>query len=1043
MINLTPINKKIQKRLFEKMDILGRKTSTNTNQPAKGGGDLTHAKMATRSTFLRMTSGQLNPVILMGGKLKDDGSMYGGYDDIYGSRSYKTDGTQHTLKLEKQFIGPTGKFQDVMKGTQGVASTTNTLENKLKRPMPGVKGVDVTFKGGVRALREATITWTCWDFEELDFLMPHFLAHGKTVMVEWGWVYDKDTLKKLPDFVKTDEVGNKYLSANIYNNYRKDIFDANGDFDMMVGIIKNFEFTTREDGAFDCTTILTSVGASIMENPQANEVALDPNITYNLTVNEDSKQTAARIKKAVGEEGTESDERGNRNSLINLNTTVSLKLFIKEIDRYVFESTTGLGKQMRAYDETGTSIQQSAIEKGFFNDKLKKDENLFGMTYKDKSNANDVTTSYMIGSSNKYIQSLRFDSGNGVQSLSKTWVRWGWFEDNVLSKFLSVTSKPNAKPGELNYSPVITEFRSIERLLDKDSNDSNEYESVRIKNSNQLQTTNINHYILPGQLYPQTPKTFEIEDETIELPGDTDFLQKLKTLTVDNFSQFTTSTETIPRAETVYEDVDIMKDVFGDFTPKKKKVGTKKQVVKNLDGTDKTTIVDQIVPGKHGYLRNMLINTDLIKQAFGVSEEFTVESINVIESIESLFSLLNQELNFWNYKITTDEVETNRAKIIDDQVTNFDFSTNTLDQQSFMLNDEDVITNSTWEEGVFFFPVWRSDTIVKRQSITAKIPDEMQLSIMYGSNMDQLKDFANPGSQFSEKEGVLAGGLFNKNQDAHKGGLDIAYRNTNTEKLGVVHGKGINDASTPLRATEGDDIKQFLIDNSSTIEEKFEERLKNINDKLKISAEAQAAFTSSFDSTVPPPFASRLTDTEIKKLLKFEKSREFFGLNKGELTELFGTVFHKTGEMKAQFKSSVSYLTTQHGKYKQSSTPLLIPLEIELDIDGIGGIYPGNSYHSTYVPSRYQANTVFQCFDVNHRLDSSGWTVTLSGKMRATMDNIFDGFKTLEELEDASLENYQNKANFKEEEARRKAAEAQKFTKTRQAADDISSGAKR
>ncbi len=133
--------------------------------------------------------------------------------------------------------------------------------------------------------------------------------------------------------------------------------------------------------------------------------------------------------------------------------------------------------------------------------------------------------------------------------------------------------------------------------------------------------------------------------------------------------------------------------------------------------------------------------------------------------MESLFSLLNQELNFWNYKIVTDEVETSRAKIIDDQVTNFDFSTNTLDQQSFVLNDEDVITNSTWEEGVFFFPVWRSDSIVKRQNITAKIPDAMQLSIMYGSNMDQLKDFANPGGQFAEKEGVLAGGLFNKHND--------------------------------------------------------------------------------------------------------------------------------------------------------------------------------------------------------------------------------------------------------------------------------------
>ena len=93
-------------------------------------------------------------------------------------------------------------------------------------------------------------------------------------------------------------------------------------------------------------------------------------------------------------------------------------------------------------------------------------------------------------------------------------------------------------------------------------------------------------------------------------------------------------------------------------------------------------------------------------------------------------------------------------------------------------------------------------------------------------------------------------------------------------------------------------------------------------DRLKISAETQAAFTSSFDSTVPPPFASRLSDVDIQKLLQFEKDREFAGFNKGELTQLFGSVFHKTGEMKAQFKSSVSYLTTQHGIYKQANTPL-------------------------------------------------------------------------------------------------------------------------
>ena len=105
MINLTPIDIRIQKRLFEKMNVLSRSTSAPPNQSAKDGDTLTHAKMATRSTFLRMTSGLENPVILMGGELvpKGDasdsegnfqvgntGRIASGYDEIYGARTYNT-----------------------------------------------------------------------------------------------------------------------------------------------------------------------------------------------------------------------------------------------------------------------------------------------------------------------------------------------------------------------------------------------------------------------------------------------------------------------------------------------------------------------------------------------------------------------------------------------------------------------------------------------------------------------------------------------------------------------------------------------------------------------------------------------------------------------------------------------------------------------------------------------------------------------------------------------------------------------------------------
>ena len=57
--------KSVQKRLFEKMR--GRETSYS-DSPTDG---LTQQEMMSRTTFIRMSSNQENPVILMGGELKE------------------------------------------------------------------------------------------------------------------------------------------------------------------------------------------------------------------------------------------------------------------------------------------------------------------------------------------------------------------------------------------------------------------------------------------------------------------------------------------------------------------------------------------------------------------------------------------------------------------------------------------------------------------------------------------------------------------------------------------------------------------------------------------------------------------------------------------------------------------------------------------------------------------------------------------------------------------------------------------------------------
>ena len=46
-----------------------------------------------------------------------------------------------------------------------------------------------------------------------------------------------------------------------------------------------------------------------------------------------------------------------------------------------------------------------------------------------------------------------------------------------------------------------------------------------------------------------------------------------------------------------------------------------------------------------------------------------------------------------------------------------------------------------------------------------------------------------------------------------------------------------------------------------------------------------------------------------------------------------------------------------------------------------------------YVFSEYG----IECFDINHTVDGSGWSVTLSGKMRASIAGLYDTVYTTDE----------------------------------------------
>ena len=473
MVNLTPIPRQIQKRMFEKMEALqSHQTSKMAapNESTDTSERLTFDNMATRTTFIKMVSNQQTPVTLMGGRLKDDGTMYQGYD-MYSPRSYisgKGIGETYDASNLAQAVKLKAVMGDAFE--PGVSSKGNpklfekrksafeenfgtplkkNMVNKNSRPAPGIKSIDVSFKGGQRAMREATVSWTCWDWDELDELMPHFLAHGKTVLLEWGWIYGKKSLLNIPSLA--DNSGK--ITENAYKDFTDLVVSGKGDFDAMVGVVKNFEFTTRSDGGFDCQTIITSVGVNLYSNPTPSSGVLDPGTQFRINSKDDEKTLASKLQSA-----TKGDESGDAEKILSLDTNVSLKMFVSKIDDYIkgqFQTRAGTKKRnevdYKSYKDAEGDFRELAFEP------------------------------------NKFISEIK------NKQVTNTWIRWGWFEDNVLNKFLGLTN---------HEGKYVTAFQSVEGSFVQRGAEQF-VKSVKIRNHDDLETTDINNHILPGQFYPQ------------------------------------------------------------------------------------------------------------------------------------------------------------------------------------------------------------------------------------------------------------------------------------------------------------------------------------------------------------------------------------------------------------------------------------------------------------------------------------------------------------------------------------------------------------
>jgi hypothetical protein len=225
-----------------------RKTALQT----RSSQDLTY--LTSRNAWVRMTSG-----------VDTINDAEGIINDAEGITNYND-------TLAKKYILQAGTLNKDESLKSGIGeSFSNAYSSKDYglglRPMPGITDVKINSKSTYGSLREATIDFKCWDLTQLEELELLFMRPGYLVLLEWGWSpylsnrTDRlETIKPNSDFKVFEPVGslidiNKQLySASI---------DTGGNYDSMMGKIKNYSWKFRPDGGYDCTTTLISYGEVI------------------------------------------------------------------------------------------------------------------------------------------------------------------------------------------------------------------------------------------------------------------------------------------------------------------------------------------------------------------------------------------------------------------------------------------------------------------------------------------------------------------------------------------------------------------------------------------------------------------------------------------------------------------------------------------------------------------------------------------------------------------------------------------------------------
>ena len=143
-------------------------------------------------------------------------------------------------------------------------------------PMPGIISANIETKSAYGSLRQAKVNFVCHNQRQLEILELLYMRPGYTLLLEWGWtpyIDNSGNTQNVNNYINNffdSTMTTKKLEAEILDKKEK----SGGNYDALIGYCKNFNYTLRSDGGYNCETEIIAKG-EVIESLKTEQVVVN------------------------------------------------------------------------------------------------------------------------------------------------------------------------------------------------------------------------------------------------------------------------------------------------------------------------------------------------------------------------------------------------------------------------------------------------------------------------------------------------------------------------------------------------------------------------------------------------------------------------------------------------------------------------------------------------------------------------------------------------------------------------------------------------